>query len=117
MKIIYWTSTIVISLFLVLSAYTYVFNKATIDGVKELGFPNFFRVQLAVLKVIAVFIIIIPRIPLQIKEWAYAGVALFLVTAFVAHLKHKDSIAILILLLGLFTVLCISNIYMNKMLR
>lgn len=117
MKTIYWLSTILISLFLLLSSYTYLFNKATIEGVKDLGFPDFFRIQLAVLKIIAVVFLLVSFIPVQVKEWTYAGVGLFLVTAFIAHLKHKDSIGILILLIFLFAVLCISNIYLNKTLR
>jgi len=117
MKIIYWTSTVLISLFLVLSSYSYIFSKETIDGIRDLGFPDFFRVQLAILKIIAVLLLVIPVVPVQLKEWAYAGVGLFLITAFVAHLKHKDSIGILFLLVFLFTVLVISNFYMTKVLR
>jgi len=117
MKIIYWTSTIIISLFLLISSYTYVFSKATIEGIKDLGFPDFFRIQLAALKLIAVFLLLLPFVPLQIKEWTYAGVGLFLLTAFVAHLAHKDGLAILILLLVLMAILCLSNVYLHKVLR
>ena len=67
MKAIYWTTTILISAFLLFSSYTYLFSKATIDGIKDLGFPDFFRIQLAVLKFIAVFLLLIPVIPIQIK--------------------------------------------------
>lgn len=112
---IYWTSTVLISLFLILSSYTYLFNKTTIEGIRDLGFPDFFRVQLAVLKIIATFLIMIPIIPIQIKEWGYAGVGLFLITAFVAHLKHKDSVGILILLILLLVILIISNVYMYRL--
>jgi len=108
MKVIYWTTTIIISAFLLLSSYTYLFSKVTIEGIKELGFPDFFRIQLAVLKLIAVFLLLIPIVPIQIKEWTYAGVGLF------SHLKHRDSIGILIILIILFAILCVSNIYLNK---
>jgi len=73
MKIIYWTSTILISLFLTWSSYTYIFNKATISGIRELGFPDYFRIQLSILKVIAVILLLLPQIPIQYKEWAYSG--------------------------------------------
>ena len=115
MKIIYWTSTIVISVYLLLSSYSYLFSKPTIEGVRDLGFPDFFRIQLAILKIIAVILLMIPLIPLQIKEWTYAGVGLFLITAIIAHLKHKDSVLILIALIGLFIILCLSNVYLNKL--
>lgn len=115
MKIIYWSSTVIVSVFLLLSSYSYIFSKSTIDGIKELGFPDFFRIELAVLKFIAAILLIIPMAPLQLKEWTYAGVGLFLLTALVAHIKHKDSIFIMVLLVVLMGgVLMVSNIYMNK---
>ena len=76
---------------------------------RDLGFPDFFRIQLAVLKIIAVFILLVPKIPIYVKEWAYAGVGLFLITAMVAHIAHRDSIMILILLLILFAILATSR--------
>jgi len=113
MNVMYWTTTILISAFLLLSSYTYLFSKTTIEGIKALGFPDFFRIQLAILKLIAVFLLLIPSVPIQIKEWTYAGIGLFLITAFVAHLKHRDSIGILIILIILFAILCVSNSYLN----
>lgn len=117
MKIIYWLSTSIISIFLLLSSFTYIFSKETIEGIKALGFPNFFRIELAILKLFAVFILMLPIVPVQMKEWGYAGVGLFLITAFVAHLKHKDSILIMILLVVLFGILIVSNVSMNKLMK
>ncbi|SFJ52893.1 DoxX family protein [Olleya namhaensis] len=117
MKVIYWSSTAILSAFLFLSSYSYLFSKSTIQGIKNLGFPDFFRVELAVLKLIAAIVLLIPFASLQLKEWTYAGVGLFLITALVAHIKHKDSIFIMLLLLILLAILIISNIYMNKLLK
>ncbi|MEM6316608.1 MAG: hypothetical protein AAF960_03005 [Bacteroidota bacterium] len=64
---IYWISTSIITGFLLLSAYTYFFSIATIEGVKDLGFPNFFRIQLGVLKVIGAFLLIYKPLPLFLK--------------------------------------------------
>ncbi|MFS4494617.1 DoxX family protein [Maribacter sp. 2308TA10-17] len=115
MKTIYWASTGLLSLFLLWSAYGYLFSKPMIDGVKELGFPDHFRIQLAILKVIAVVIILIPQIPLQVKDWAYAGIALFLLTAIVAHTAHKDPFFITVINLTLVALLIVSNIYLRKL--
>ncbi len=109
MSTIYWITTLAISGFLLLSSYTYFFSESTINGFRDLGFPDFFRIQLAVLKAIAVIVLLTPKIPLYVKEWAYAGVALFLITALVAHIAHQDSIMIMILLLVLFAILAISR--------
>ncbi len=100
---------------LVLSSLSYFFHQATIEGVRELGFPDFFRVQLAVLKLIAVLILMIPYCPLQIKEWAYAGVALFYLTAIVAHFVHKDPFFINLINVFFLGVLVVSNLYLNKL--
>ncbi len=42
------------------------------------------------LKLIAVIVLLSPQIPFPVKEWAYAGVALFFVTSIVAHTAHGD---------------------------
>jgi len=82
----------------------------TIDGIKELGFPSFFRVQLAILKILAVVVLIVPIVPAQLKEWAYAGAALFFLTAIVAHIANKDSWLILIVNIIFILILFVSNI-------
>jgi hypothetical protein len=115
MKTIYWSSTIILSAYLLLSAYTYFFNKNTIEGIKALGFPDFFRIELAVLKIVAAIILLLPIVPFQIKQWAYAGAALFLVTAIVAHIAHKDSVAITIINLLLLAILVVSNYTLHRM--
>lgn len=114
MKTMYWISTIIICVFLLISSYTYLFHKSTIEGVKKLGFPMFFITQLAILKIIAVFFILSPNLQLPIKEWSYAGVMLFFITALVAHIVHKDSIAISIMLILLMFILATSYYTMSK---
>lgn len=114
MKLIYIISTSIISLFLLWSSYSYLFSKSTIEGIKALGFPDFFRIQLAILKIIAVLLIVIPKIPVQIRTWAYSGVLLFFVTAIVAHFAHKDPLIINIINIFLIIVLIISYISLLK---
>ena len=106
---VHLTSTLIIVGFLLLSSYTYFFSEATIQGVRDLGFPDFFRIQLGILKIMAAILLVLPNIPVSIKEWAYAGVGLFLLTAFVAHIAHRDSVMMLVLLLVLFAILVISR--------
>lgn len=114
MKVIYWTSTALVSLMLAWSTYSYFFSKETIEGVKALGFPTFFRIELAVLKITAVVLLLAPQVPIQVKEWAYAGVGLFFVTAIVAHAAHKDPIWINLVNVFFIGLLIVSNIYLHK---
>ncbi|SHI61076.1 DoxX family protein [Aquimarina spongiae] len=116
MKAIYWISTLLLSAILLWSAIAYLINKEMIEGVKALGFPDFFRVQLAILKIIAVLLLLIPQVPLQAKEWAYARTGLFFITAIVAHIAHKDGWGITFLNLVFIMVLITSNVYLHKLL-
>ena len=93
----------------------YFFSQATIEGVRELGFPDFLRIQLAVLKIIAVVVLLTPQIPMQVKEWAYVGVGLFFLTPIVAHAAHKDPIFINLINVSFIALLIVSNIYLHKL--
>ncbi len=105
----YWISTGLVALFLLLSAWSYLFHQNTIIGIRELGFPDFFRIQLAVLKIIAAIVLVLPMIPAQVKEWTYAGIGLFLLTAIVAHWAHKDPAVLHLINLAVFALLIVSN--------
>lgn len=106
---IYWISTGLVAAMLALSAASYLFHQATIEGVRDLGFPDFFRIELAVLKLIAIPVLLLPLVPPNVKEWAYAGVALFLVTAIVAHSVHRDPIGLILINIALLGLLVASN--------
>ena len=111
----YWISTILVSLMVAVSAATYLFHPATIDGVRELGFPDYFRFQLAVLKGVACVVLAAPIFPAQVKEWAYAGVGFFLLTAIVAHTAHGDPPVLSLVSVFFFGLLVLSNISLRMM--
>jgi hypothetical protein len=72
-KIIYWTSTIIIALFEgVMPALTSQTELAK-EGIRHLGYPEYFGNALIVFKVLGVLALVIPQIPKRVKEWAYAG--------------------------------------------
>jgi len=63
----------------------------------RLGFPaTSFRVELSWAKVIGVVALLIPMVPARVKEWAYAGFAINLISAIIAHLSISDRPAALI---------------------
>lgn len=56
------------------------------DAFTRLGFPaGFFRVELSWAKVAGVAALLVPIFPVRLKEWAYAGFAINLVSALIAH--------------------------------
>ena len=57
----------------------------------RLGFPAaYFRVELSWAKVAGVAALLVPMVPARLKEWAYAGFAINLVSALIAHLSISD---------------------------
>ena len=111
---IYWICTGLVATFLTLSALSYLWHQPTMQGIRDLGFPDFFRIQLAVLKLLAIPALIMPGLPAPVREWAYAGVALFLLTAMVAHYAHGDPIALNLLNLVLMALLVVSYLHLPK---
>lgn len=81
-KIIFWTTTIIIFLFEgVLTAFTSQTELAK-EGIRHLGYPGYFGAILAVFKVLGTLTLIIPKVPARIKEWAYAGFGFNFIFAF-----------------------------------
>ena len=57
----------------------------------RLGFAsNAFRVELSWAKIAGVVVLLIPIFPARLKEWAYAGFAINLVSALIAHSSISD---------------------------
>ena len=106
-KIIFWTTTVFLFLFEgVMPALTGQTELAK-EGVRHLGYPDYFGLTLVIFKVIAAVLIIIPRVPARIKEWAYAGMAFEFIFAAISHFVvdgfHPQSffpLIILVVLIG-----------------
>lgn len=84
-KIIYWVSTSIIALFEgVMPALTSQTELAK-EGIRHLGYPEYFGNALVVFKILGVLILIIPQIPKRFKEWAYAGFTFNFIFAAISH--------------------------------
>src|SRR5262245_1293303 len=59
------------------------------EAFAHLGFPAYFRVELALAKLLGVLLLLAP-VPTRLKEWAYAGCAITLVSALIAHFSVGD---------------------------
>ena len=114
---IYWASTVLLGLILTASALSYLFHAATIEGIRELGFPDFFRIQLAVLKCFAVIALLVPQAPLALKDAASVGALLFFLTALIAHFVHRDSPVTWILNIGFIGLVVVSHVSLHRLLE
>jgi hypothetical protein len=84
-KIIFWIATTIIALFEgIMPALTSQTELAK-EGVRHLGYPEYFGNALVVFKVLGVLVLIIPQIPKRVKEWAYAGFAFDFIFAAISH--------------------------------
>ena len=96
LTIAYWIITALFCLEMSFTAYyeLLVLPQAA-AAFTRLGFPaGYFRVELSWAKVLGVAALIVPMRPawvnIWIKEWAYAGFAINLVSAIIAHLSIHD---------------------------
>jgi hypothetical protein len=86
----YWAITALFCLEMSFTAY-YEFLPQGAQAFVRLGFPSpYFRVELSLAKLVGVAVLLIPIVPARIKEWAYAGFAINLVSAVIAHSSISD---------------------------
>ena len=84
-KAIYWTTTIIIFLLEgVMPALTSQTELAK-EGIRHLGYPEYFGNALVVFKIAGSILLILPIIPARVKEWTYAGFAFDFIFAAISH--------------------------------
>jgi uncharacterized membrane protein YphA (DoxX/SURF4 family) len=107
LKITYWITTSIIAAMMTFSAYAYFTQEEVKQGFHHLGFPDYFRIELAIAKLIGAIVLLVP-IPSRIKEWAYAGFTINFISASIAHTASGDPIAQCITPLVILAVLSVS---------
>ncbi|WP_247237206.1 DoxX family protein [Telluribacter sp. SYSU D00476] len=85
LKITYWASTGFIFLFEGVMPALTTHTEVAVEGIRHLGYPDYFRVMLSVFKVAGALALILPLVPARIKEWAYAGFVFTMLSASVSH--------------------------------
>lgn len=89
-KIIYWSSTGLLSALLLFSAGMYVFNNEMVaEMLTSFGYPTYIIYPLAIAKISAV-IVLISQKQSTIKEWAYSALFFEFILAFFAHYMIAD---------------------------
>ncbi|CAM3441006.1 DoxX family protein [Flavobacterium chungbukense] len=84
-KIIFWTTTIFIFLFEGVMPAIFSQSEMAKEGIRHLGYPDYFGNALVVFKILGVLALIIPQVSGRIKEWAYAGFAFDFIFASISH--------------------------------
>lgn len=85
LKIVYWTSTGLLTAMMLMSASMYIMNNAEMqEAFTFLGFPAYIVYPLAIAKILGLVAIWTGKFK-ALKEWAYAGFFFNFVLAFFAH--------------------------------
>jgi hypothetical protein len=71
------------------TAYAQLRLPQVAEAFTHLGFPAYFRVELSLAKLLGVVLLLVPA-PARVKEWVYAGFAIDLASAVIAHLAVGD---------------------------
>lgn len=90
--ILFWIFTALFCLEMSFTAYYELLPQGA-QAFARLGFPDvYFRFELSLAKLAGVAVLLLPFVPARPKEWAYAGFAINLVSAVIAHLSISDRV-------------------------
>jgi hypothetical protein len=85
----FWIATALFCLQMSFTAYAQMRMPQVAAAFAHLGFPGYFRVELSWAKLLGVALLLTP-VPPRLKEWAYAGFAIDLASAVIAHVAVGD---------------------------
>lgn len=112
-KIIYYTTTAIISGMMLFIAFETLTKPEVKVSMAHLGFPDYFRIELGISKIIgAVFLWLPVRI---LKEFAYSGFAIMFASASLAHLVVGDPTSKVIAGMVFLAILITSYAYHMKL--
>jgi hypothetical protein len=81
----FWISTVLFALEIGFTAYAQLRLPQVAAAFTRLGFPAYFRVELSCAKFVGLAVLLFPMAPARLKEWAYCGFAITLLSALIAH--------------------------------
>ena len=122
-RIVYWTTTGIVCAVMVFSIVNFLFNdhfpfpNGKEGAFAHLGLPNYFKFELTTAKILGVLALLLPRVPRRVKEFAYFGFAITLISASIAHFSSGDArISVLFIIdpLIFLVLLTVSYTYFNK---
>ena len=89
MRRAWWVVTVLFCLQIGFTAFAQLQLPQVAQAFAHLGFPPYFRVELSLAKFAGIAVLLAP-VPARLKEWAYAGFAITLVSALIAHFSVGD---------------------------
>ncbi len=87
--IAWWIVTALFCLQMGFTAYAQLRLPQVAEAFARYGFPDYFRIELSWAKLLGIVLLLAP-VPARLKEWAYAGFAINLASALIAHFSLGD---------------------------
>lgn len=113
-NIIFWITTGFIFLFEGVMPALYSQTEMAKEGIRHLGYPDYFGNILVAFKIVGVLLLVIPQVPSRLKEWAYAGFAFDFIFAFLSHVAVDGFSAMSCFPLVILAILAVSYVYYHK---
>jgi len=117
-RIIYYTSTAIVCAVMLFSIINFTFLNGypfPEGAFQHLHLPGYFKIELTVAKALGLMALLIPNIPALIKEFAYFGFAITLISATIAHASVGDAFFPFVIDPPFFlTALIFSYVYYHK---
>jgi len=89
-QVVYWIATSLVVLVMTISGLLAVTHAPPMmQALAHLGYPAYFASLLGVAKLAGVIILLLPGC-LRLKEWAYAGFGITIISAVYSHLNSGD---------------------------
>jgi hypothetical protein len=85
----FWIATALFCLQMGFTAFAQLRLPQVAEAFTRLGFPAYFRVELSWAKFLGIALLLAP-VPARLKEWAYAGFAITLGSALIAHFANGE---------------------------
>jgi hypothetical protein len=116
-KILYWTTTTTIVLFEGVMPALTSHTELAVEGIRHLGYPDYFRVMLTFFKVAGAAALILPFVKGRVKEWAYAGFGMTMISACISHWMVDGPGVQTFFPLFIFAVLVLSYVSYQKLMK
>jgi hypothetical protein len=115
-RIIFWITTTIIFLWEgLMPLSTLLFMPQYINaGTKPLGYPDYFAYSLIIFKVVGATVIMLPKLPGKLREWAYAGLTFNLIFAVISHIMVDKNISFILMPIVVGIILTVSYFYNQK---
>lgn len=114
LKITYWITTGIFSAMMLFSATMYFTSPDMAKTFEHLGFPDYFRIELGIAKIIGVLLLLAPFTG-RLKEWVYAGFSIIMISASIAHTAAGDPISAVLTPLVFLGILAVSYVTLQKL--